>query len=147
MTRRRGPRRVLETISWRDIPAEVVVRDGEQTHKAVLPPRFQRAIDRAARVAGLTELPDYLAQWRRDSRPLEGTAAATLAQEAERLDRAYPRERLAELVRHGGLAPAGAEIDVADGGGGPPSDGDRVVADAPDPVGGPDGRGLSGGDR
>ena len=41
----------LTIISWRDIPAQVVVKRGRETAKVQLSPRFQEAVDRAATVA------------------------------------------------------------------------------------------------
>ena len=42
----------LIIISWRDIPAQVVVKRGRETAKVQLSPRFQEAVDRAAMRAG-----------------------------------------------------------------------------------------------
>ncbi|MGH2406899.1 MAG: virulence factor, partial [Candidatus Limnocylindrales bacterium] len=50
----------LAVIWWRDIPAQVVAREGRRTHKVVLDTRFQEAIDRAAVRAGLTATDAYL---------------------------------------------------------------------------------------
>jgi hypothetical protein len=107
MSRRRGGAPSLVTISWRDIPAQVVATSGETVEKALLPGRFQRAIDRAAKVAGLTELQAYIAEWRRSSVPLDGDPATAIAARLDELDRAYTRDRLAELVRQGGLDTSG----------------------------------------
>ena len=38
----------LTIISWRDIPAQVVVKRGRETAKVQLSARFQEAVDRAA---------------------------------------------------------------------------------------------------
>lgn len=38
----------LITVYWRDIPAQVIVKQGRRTAKVQLPERFQEAIDRAA---------------------------------------------------------------------------------------------------
>ncbi|MFP4634437.1 MAG: virulence factor [Nitriliruptoraceae bacterium] len=108
------------TISWRDIPAQVVASDGQSTEKLLLPGRFQRAIDRAARVAGAEELDAYVAQWRRQEEPLEGPVAEAAARRVAELDRAHPRQRLFDLVAAGGHDPAGAS-DV-DGSAPTPSD-------------------------
>jgi hypothetical protein len=81
----------------------VVASHGEDTTKALLPNRFQVAIDRAAKIAGKTELHAYVAEWRRIERPLDGSPAAVVPTLVEELDRAYPRDRLASLVRQGGL--------------------------------------------
>lgn len=96
------------TILWRDIPAQVVASHGAETEKALLPTRFQTAIDRAAKVAGKTELHAYVAEWRRIEQPLDGTPADVVPTLVEELDRAYPKDRLATLVRQGGLETTGA---------------------------------------
>ena len=42
----------LIVISWRDVPAQVVVKRGRETAKVQLSDRFQEAVDRAAMRAG-----------------------------------------------------------------------------------------------
>jgi hypothetical protein len=108
MSRRRGGGPSLVTISWRDIPAQVVGTSGDTVEKAMLPSRFQVAIDRAAKVADLTEIHAYVGEWRRNSEPLAGDPAAAVAARVEELDRTFTRDRLAELVRQGGLETPGA---------------------------------------
>lgn len=104
--RRGTPVDQVVTILWRDVPAQVSATWAGVTQKAMLPSRFQVAIDRAARVAGLTDRHDYVAQWRRVTRDLTGPVddlAALVADEVARLDAAYDREALAALVRAGGV--------------------------------------------
>ncbi|MEM1334797.1 MAG: virulence factor, partial [Actinomycetota bacterium] len=60
--RRRGQPQ-LQVISWRDIPAQLTARVGDDQHKVLLHARFQHAIDRAAGVAGLTSTHDYVQEW------------------------------------------------------------------------------------
>jgi hypothetical protein len=95
----------LTVISWRDIPAQVVVKRGRETAKAKLSERFQEAVDRAAMRAGKGSSDLYLAEWKR-SEPvtcgddIEQEAAA----EARRLEERYSDEELERLVRAKGLA-------------------------------------------
>jgi hypothetical protein len=95
----------LTVISWRDIPAQVVVKRGRETAKAKLSERFQEAVDRAAMRAGKGSSDLYLAEWKR-SEPvtcgddIEQEAAA----EARRLEERYSDEDLERLVRAKGLA-------------------------------------------
>ena len=95
----------LTVISWRDIPAQVVVKRGRETAKAKLSERFQEAVDRAAMRAGKGSSDLYLAEWKR-SEPvacgddIEREAAA----EARRLEERYSDEDLERLVRAKGLA-------------------------------------------
>ena len=96
----------LIIVSWRDIPAQVIVRAGRRSAKRPLTERFQAAIDRAAMRAKLRDTDAYLAEWRRmpagacgDDLDAEAAAAAA------RLDADYPDERLRALVAAGGLEP------------------------------------------
>ena len=65
----------IVVIMWRDIPAQVNGRDGDAKHQAMLPHRFQKAIDRAAMVAGKKTAQEYVAEWRRTSHPVTGDLA------------------------------------------------------------------------
>jgi hypothetical protein len=104
---RRGGDQIV-VISWRDIPAQVNGRSGDDKHQVVLPRRFQRAIDEAAMVAGKRSAGDYVAQWRRTAIALpegETDLAATTEAEAERLKADFPPERLSVFVTTGGWDP------------------------------------------
>ncbi|MFI5261199.1 MAG: virulence factor [Candidatus Limnocylindrales bacterium] len=92
----------LTVIWWRDIPAQVVVRDGRQTAKIVLHPRFQVAIDKAAVKAGRRAMDDYIAEWRKTQAPCAGEPGPAAMAEAARLEAAYPRGVLARLITAGG---------------------------------------------
>ncbi len=96
----------LIVVYWRDIPAQVIVRQGRTTAKKQLTERFEKAIDRAAMRAKLRDTDSYLAEWRRadpvavgDDLDAEATAAAA------KLEQDYPDERLTALVMNGGLNP------------------------------------------
>lgn len=106
MSRRRAKANELTVILWRDIPAQVTASVDGRTEKALLDPRFQVAIDRAATVAGLTETSAYVAQWQRRTQPLAtGTdPAQAAARAAADIDQDFDRPRLEALVAAGGLA-------------------------------------------
>ena len=78
--RRGGPS--LKIIKWRDIPAQVNGTSADKKVQVELPPRFQKAIDRAAMVAGLKDANSYIAEMGSESRTAEGDdiegAVATL---------------------------------------------------------------------
>jgi hypothetical protein len=97
----------LSIISWRDIPAQVTARDGGRSAKAVLHPRFQVAIDRAAMKAGKKEFDDYVGEWRKENRPCGDDLDAEVAAEVARLEAAFPKEVLAEMAARGGYAAGG----------------------------------------
>src|ERR1700691_4840728 len=94
----------LIVISWRDIPAQVIVKRGREAAKVQLSQRFQEAVDRAAMRAGKGSSDAYLADWRRSApRPcgddLQGEASA----EAARLEAKFSDEELERLVRSKGV--------------------------------------------
>jgi hypothetical protein len=98
----------LIIVYWRDIPAQVMGRRGRTTaFKQALNPRFQRAIDRAAMRAGRGSSDDYLADWRRESRPCDTDLELAVKEEARRLEEMFPADALEAVVRAGGLRETG----------------------------------------
>ena len=92
----------LTVIWWRDIPAQVIARDRRESHKIMLHPRFQVAIDKAAVKAGLKQFDLYIEQWRREARPCGDDLKAEAESEVARLEAAHPRDVLNALVAAGG---------------------------------------------
>lgn len=108
----------LIVISWRDIPAQVVVKKGRETGKVQLSHRFQEAVDRAAMRAGKASSGDYLADWKRsDPRACSDDMQAEANAEAERIEARYSDEDLLRLIRAHGvddtLPPAAPVADAA----------------------------------
>src|ERR1700733_8940676 len=102
----------LTLISWRDIPAQVLVKRGRETAKVQLSPRFQEAVDRAAMRAGKGSLDAYLADWARSApRPCGDDLNAEAAAAAARLEAKYTDDELERLVRAKGVY-AGAVTDT-----------------------------------
>jgi len=96
-------------IMWRDIPAQVNAQSGRDRHQVMLSAKFQRAVDRAKRKAGIYTAEEDVAQWRRISLPLTGTLEESAQREAERIEGEFSRERLGVLAFAGGY-----EKDVQD---------------------------------
>jgi len=95
----------LIVISWRDIPAQVVVKQGRETAKVQLSQRFQQAVDRAAMRAGRGSSDAYLADWKRSAPRECGNALQAEADaEAARLEALYGDADLERLVRAHGVA-------------------------------------------
>jgi len=94
----------MTVIWWRDIPAQVLARDGRRASKVVLHPRFQVAIDKAASRAGKRAYNDYIEEWRKVARACGDDLEAEVNAEAERLETEYDKHRLAELIQTGGVA-------------------------------------------
>jgi hypothetical protein len=93
----------MTVIWWRDIPAQVMARDGRRQSKQVLHPRFQVAIDKAAARAGKSSYNDYIEEWRRVAKDCGDDLDAAVVAEAERIDTEYTKHHLAELIQSGGV--------------------------------------------
>jgi hypothetical protein len=94
----------LTVIWWRDIPAQVLAREGRRASKVQLHPRFQVAIDKAASRAGKRAYNDYIEEWRKVARACGDDLEAEVNAEVERLEAEYDKHRLAELIQSGGVA-------------------------------------------
>jgi hypothetical protein len=92
----------LITIWWRDIPMQVIAREGRRTEKRVLDKRFQIAVDKAAMKSGKKAYGDYIEEMRRAERACGDDIEAEASAEAARLDAAYTKEVLRNLVASGG---------------------------------------------
>lgn len=101
----------MVTILWRDIPAQVNAGSGADRSQRILPRRFQKAIDRAAMVAGTTHASEYVAEWRRVASDFSGDPDAAAVAEAERIEAEFPLERLNEYVATGGWNPDNHQTD------------------------------------
>jgi hypothetical protein len=124
----------LTVIWWRDIPAQVLAREGRRASKVQLHPRFQVAIDKAASRAGKRAYNDYIEEWRKQARDCGPDLEAEVNAEVERLEAEFDKHRLAELIQSGGVAggpalpPAHDETPKGAQAGAPGGD----AADAPD---------------
>ena len=130
----------LTVIWWRDIPAQVLAREGRRASKVQLHPRFQVAIDKAASRAGKRSYNEYIEEWRKVARDCGPDLEAEVNAEVERLETTYDKHRLAELIQSGGIAggpalapahdetPRGAQNGgrTADAAPASPADGDRT---------------------
>lgn len=98
-------------VYWRDIPAQIIVKEGRRTAKRELPTRFIEAIDRCAMRTGAAATDAYLAEWRRgepeavEGDDLEAEADRALAE----IDARYTNERLTALTEAGGREEDGTD--------------------------------------
>ena len=109
----------LIIISWRDIPAQVIVKRARETAKVQLSSRFQEAVDRAAMRAGKSGSDAYLADWKRgEPRACGNDLQAEAAAEAARIEARYSDDDLLRLIRaHGLEEPTGRAVPpTAEGG-------------------------------
>ena len=94
----------LITVYWRDIPAQVIARQGRKTSfKKELHPRFRSAIDRAAMRARKESEDAYLADWRRESEPCGNNLEKTVEETVTRLENEWTVELLDMVARRGGV--------------------------------------------
>ncbi len=90
-------------VFWRDIPAQVIIKQGRKSARRELSLRFTEAIDMAAMRTGAAESGDYLAEWRKaDPVPVSDDLEAEADKAVAELEEAYDRERLVALVKAGG---------------------------------------------
>lgn len=94
----------LIVISWRDVPAQVIVKRGREVAKVQLSHRFQEAVDRAAMRAGRGSSDAYLADWRRSApRPCGEDLQAEAAAEAAAIEARFTDDDLEKLIRAKGI--------------------------------------------
>ncbi len=90
-------------VYWRDIPAQVIVRQGRTMEKRELPEQFIQAIDASAMAAGAQDSETYMSQWRRGEAE---TCGGDLATEADRLRAEliarFDVPRLKAMIANGG---------------------------------------------
>jgi hypothetical protein len=92
----------LITIYWRDIPAQVIARQGRNKFKQQLAPRFARAIDRAAMRAGRGSSKAYLNDWRRESASCDGDLRLAVLEQVAQLEAAFPDAVLESVTKRCG---------------------------------------------
>lgn len=93
----------LIILSWRDIPAQVLVKQGRKSAKRELSKRFIEAIDRCAMRNGAVDTDAYLEEWQRSAPvPCGDDLEAEAEAAAGRLELHYDAEALKALVAAGG---------------------------------------------
>lgn len=95
-------------IRWRDIPSQVIVKQGRRRAKVLLSARFQSAIDRAAMRAKKRTADAYISEWEREAiSPSADDGGTDLQAVADRLaegvEAGYPDTRLLALIRNHGF--------------------------------------------
>lgn len=95
----------VQIVYWRDIPAQVKVKQARERTARQLSQRFQDAIDEAAMRAKLIGTDEYLAEWRNgDPVDQDGDLNAVADAIAADLEQHYPDDRLRALIATGGKA-------------------------------------------
>lgn len=98
-----GRKTRYQIIYWRDIPVQVRVRNGRTRLTALLSPRFQNTVYRAAYRAKAITGDAYMQAWRpSDWREREGEPQAVLQAVLAEVEAAYSEQRLESLARSKG---------------------------------------------
>jgi len=93
----------VTVVYWRDIPAQVIVGKGRRGAKVQLPERFEQAIDRCAMKIDAKDSDAYLAEWRKATPcAVEGDQDTVAHSEAEKLDTAFDKDKLKQLIANDG---------------------------------------------
>ncbi|MEI2706057.1 MAG: virulence factor [Ilumatobacteraceae bacterium] len=109
MTDHASPRRrgresnEVVVILWRDIPAQVNGQRGRERRQILLSEKFQRAIDRAKRKAGIYTAHDDISQWQRVTTAVNGDAFDAAQTRADELEADYSSVYLGRLAFAGGF--------------------------------------------
>ncbi|MBC8259408.1 MAG: virulence factor [SAR324 cluster bacterium] len=90
-------------IYWRDIPSQVIVKQGRTSYKAQLDERFMKAIDKSAMRAGRQGSAEYLEDWRREIESCQGDPQNIVNSTAAELEAYFTDEILKNLVKNKGL--------------------------------------------
>jgi len=93
----------LIKIYWRDIPSQVMAKQGRKAERVMLSQRFQEGIDRAAMRAGKGTSDAYMEDWKRLREPCEGDMKAAAEAAAAELEAAFTDDYLETLVKAKGL--------------------------------------------
>ena len=96
----------LTIVMWRDVPAQVIVKQGRKAAKQPLSERFEKAVDKAAMRAGMHGTDGYLSEWRRDNQPCGDDIQAVLEETVAKIEAEYTDDVLAVLVDAGGFKQA-----------------------------------------
>ena len=95
----------LTVIYWRDIPAQVIAKQGRQRERHKLSERFQTGIDRAAMRAKKIDADAYLDDWHRQTSKSQGAMKELVEETAQRLEAEYDDLRLEVIIKNKGLEP------------------------------------------
>lgn len=107
----------VQLIYWRDIPAQVRVKNGRFRMSKLLSPRFQKTIHRAAFRAKAINGSAYTDSWRSVTLQLdENDAETAVNQIAAKIEAVYTDERLDRLARSKGIETVKPDKDI------PPTD-------------------------
>ena len=93
----------LRVVYWRDIPSQVVIREGRRSTRLRLSPRFMKAIERAAYRLKKKQQDALFEPWHDVSQPCNGDAREQAQLLLQQLEQHYTDEMLETLIRASGI--------------------------------------------
>lgn len=94
----------LRIVYWRDIPGQVVIREGRRSTRLRLSPRFSKAIERAAYRLKKKQQDALFEPWHDVTQPLDGADIRQQARQlVQQLESQYTEEVLETLIRASGI--------------------------------------------
>ena len=93
----------LRIVYWRDIPGQVVIREGRRSTRLRLSPRFSRAIERAAYRLKKHDDNALFDPWHDVAQPFDGDVREQAQQLVRSLESQYTDEVLENLIRASGV--------------------------------------------
>jgi hypothetical protein len=93
----------LKIVFWRDIPGQVVIRQGRRSTRLRLPSRFSRAIERAAYRLKKKQQDALFEPWHDVAQPFKGDVTEQAEELLRHLDAYYTEEVLETLIRANGI--------------------------------------------
>ena len=93
----------LKIVFWRDIPGQIVIREGRRSTRLRLPARFMKAIERASYRLKKTQQDAMFEPWHDVAQPFEGDVTQQARQLLQQLEKHYTDEVLENLIRASGV--------------------------------------------
>jgi len=93
----------IKIVFWRDIPGQVVVREGRRSKRLRLPLRFMKAIERAGYRLRKKKQDALFEPWHDVTQPFNGDINEQAKKLVQQLEEQYTEEVLEILVRASGV--------------------------------------------
>ena len=93
----------LKIVYWRDIPGQVVFREGRRNTRLRLPGRFARAIERAAYRLKKNQQDALFEPWHDVAQPFDGDVRQQAHELVRQLEAQYTEDVLESLIRASGI--------------------------------------------
>jgi hypothetical protein len=93
----------LKIVYWRDIPGQVVIREGGRSTRLRLPYRFMKAIERAGYRLRKKQQDALFEPWHDVTHPFSGNIREQASLLVQQLEAQYTQEVLETLVRASGI--------------------------------------------